>query len=115
MLVKLKELGVDVDAGLARFMGNRVLYEKMLKKFPAELDPDPLRLLNEGRTSQATEVVHALKGVTGNLSINILYDAYTDVLAMLRNGQIQDARINLAKIMKNQALIVECINNFHGR
>ena len=109
MLDELKNLGVDIDAGLNRFMGNRALYEKYLKKFPDTLKVNPLEVLNTDGPKAAAEVVHSLKGSTGNLSIDILFNAYSEILGLLHDGQVQEARIALLKISRTQNAIVECI------
>ncbi|WP_373692224.1 transporter substrate-binding domain-containing protein [Endozoicomonas sp. SESOKO1] len=69
--------GIDVDEGLKRLQGNRVLYEKLLTDFYHGQREDLVqlqRLLEAGKWHEACHLVHALKGVAGNLGANRLHD-----------------------------------------
>ncbi len=79
---------VDVEAALARVRGKTALYRKMLdmllqsEEF-ANLD----RYLEEKAYSKAAETAHAIKGMTGNLSLNMLFENSTQLLQELRQGE----------------------------
>ena len=52
---------------------------------------------------------HTLKGVTGNLSLTPLYNAYTEITNLLREQKYDDARAALEKILPVQNDILSCI------
>ncbi|MDE6133322.1 MAG: hypothetical protein K2G04_08110 [Oscillospiraceae bacterium] len=82
---ELKALGVNIEEALDRFMGNGALYEKMLNKLTAAVnDVQVLPFFEAGDHKTALENAHALKGVTGNLSITPLYKGYTEIVDELR-------------------------------
>jgi CheY-like chemotaxis protein len=61
----------DLTDGLQRLMGNRVLYRKLLVNFStqyAQAGADIHRALDAGDFDRAHGLVHAIKGVAGNLS-----------------------------------------------
>jgi CheY-like chemotaxis protein/HPt (histidine-containing phosphotransfer) domain-containing protein len=63
--------GFDLVEGLQRLMGNRALYRKLLVDFATRYRqaPESLRgALDAGDFKQAHELVHAVKGVAGNLA-----------------------------------------------
>lgn len=109
----LKALGVNVDEALERFMGNGALYEKMLNKLTnAVRDVQVLPCFEEGDHTKALENAHALKGVTGNLSITPLYKGYTEIVDELRAGNPEKARKVLDDMLPVQEQIIECIEKY---
>lgn len=110
LLEEIKTLGVDVDEGKERLMGNVSLYERMLIKFAdmvksTAVQPD----FDRSDFADVTEKVHSLKGAAGNLSIVPLYEAYAEIVDLLRDNQPEQAKAVLEKIMPVQAQIVGCI------
>lgn len=111
-LDELKELGVDVDKALKSLAGKAALYEKLVKKFPGTakeyyVSPD----FGDSETDDAIEKTHALKGVAGNLSITPLYNGYSDIVQLLREGKPEQAREALKKLIPVQEDIIKCIEN----
>ena len=110
LLEDLKELGTNIDEGLERFMGNASLYERMLRTLPGMLrKTDVGEAFASGDTKDAEEKAHALKGVTGNLSITPLYEAYTKVVDLLRAGQDAQAKAVYDEMIPVQEKVMECI------
>jgi CheY-like chemotaxis protein len=63
--------GFDLSDGLRRLMGNRRLYRKLLVDFAAQYDQAAARIrsaLDAGNLAEAHGMVHAIKGVAGNLA-----------------------------------------------
>jgi len=63
--------GFDLAEGLQRLMGNRVLYRKLLSNFATQYSQaaaDIRRALEAGNFEHAHGLVHAIKGVAGNLA-----------------------------------------------
>lgn len=113
MLDELKGLGVDVDEGIARLTGNPAFYEKMLFRFPemlskSSVDPD----FDCNDYGEVIELAHAIKGATGNLSLTPLFQAYGEIVALLRAEQPQQAKEVLHQILPIQEKIVACIEKY---
>lgn len=110
---ELKELGVDVDGGLKRINGNEKLYTKLLGTFTKSIDtycvaPD----FDAADCEEIIEKTHAIKGVSGNLSMTPLYEAYTKIVDLLRAGKPEEARPILEQILPVQEKIVACIEKY---
>jgi len=109
---ELKALGVDVDGGVKRIMGNEKLYRKLLGSFvkmveSQSVDPD----FDCTDYTETIEKVHAIKGTAGNLSITPLYEAYSEMLGLLRGGQPEEAKALLGKVLPVQKDIIACIKS----
>lgn len=113
LINELKELGADVNDGLNRFMNNSSLYETCLRKFiAAAKNLEVLPCFETGDYEKAVNNAHTLKGLTGNLSITPLYSAYTEIVAMLRNNETENAKKTLMDIIPVQEKIIECIEKY---
>lgn len=113
MFDELKALGVDIDGGMNRLMGNASLYERMLGKFVSmmgNLSVEPG--FDHENYEEIIEKTHTIKGATGNLSITPLYEAYTEIVNLLRAGQPEQAEKILEKIIPVQKEIVQCIEKY---
>lgn len=110
MLDELNRLGVDTDDGISRFMNNSELYKRMLAKFAemvkeAQITTD----FDDSVYDKEIEKFHALKGVAGNLSVEPLYIAYTEIVRLLRENNASGAKTVITKILPLQNKITECI------
>ena len=96
---KLKTIGRDTAEGLGRFMNNETFYLQMINRF---LETDVLsgltKSLRENNLQEAFEQAHALKGVTGNLSLTPLYEKMCDITELLRAKEDADYDEKLASI-----------------
>ena len=109
---ELEALGVDVEEGLDRVMGDADLYKMMLGIFVDTVHEDPLRMADfsgENGFEQLEHQVHTLKGTAGNLSISRLFEGYTEALGHLRNGKHAEAKAVLEKLLPEQEKIIACI------
>ena len=100
MLEKIQVLGVDLDDAMRRFQGNEALYKRLLLKFlsqAANLNAEVY--FEEGNYDKALENVHTMKGLAANLSLANLYDAYSEVVNLLRSGQYVEARDKYLNIL----------------
>ena len=110
LLESLSQLGVDINDGLQRFSGNADLYMMLLRKFPkAAADADVFGAMECGDVDAAVKYAHTLKGVTGNLSLTPLFNAYTVTVDSLRAGCIAKAQHALEGIADIQRKIIACI------
>ena len=110
MLDELKDLGVNIEDALQRFMNNSALYEKMLGKLVSNVkDIEVLPSLEAGDYSAACDAAHTLKGVMGNLSITPLYKNYTQIVNLLRDNDPDEAKKLLLETLPVQEEIIACI------
>ncbi len=110
LLSELEALGVDTQDALKRFSGNSSLFIRMIGKFPASTeDLEVLSFMKEGDYATAVSNAHTLKGITGNLSITPLYNAYTEIVNCLRANEPDKALNVLEDILPVQEKIINCI------
>lgn len=113
MIEELKALGADTDDALTRFMGNSALYEKMLKKFPKVVEDSPvLPFAKSGDFETATSNAHALKGVTGNLSLTPLFEKYTLMVELFRSQKNEEATALLDEALAVQREFLDVITKY---
>ena len=97
--------GLDALSGLARAGNDRALYLRLLKKFHANhggsLDLIAAGWVRDERES-VRSAIHALKGVSGNISAPALYAALVDLEAKI--DLKQDAAVNLAMDQARQRM-----------
>ena len=112
MIEELKGLGIDVDEGLERVMGDADLYEMMLGMFLDSVRDNPVALEDFDGNDLDTLIkrVHTLKGITGNLAITPLFNGYTESLGLLRDNRAKEAKAVFARILPVQKDIIACIN-----
>lgn len=110
---ELKSLGVNIDEGMERLMGNVSLYERMLGKFVKLIEDLSVQPgFDYDNYEEVIEKTHTIKGATGNLSITPLYEAYTEIVNLLRANQPEQADEILKKIIPVQTEIVNCIAKY---
>ncbi|MCH5252968.1 MAG: Hpt domain-containing protein [Lachnospiraceae bacterium] len=110
LLEELKTLGADIDEGLERMMGNVSLYERMLGKF---LDVMKDSTVADGFEKEDYEALihetHTIKGTTGNLSLTPLYEAYSEIVRLLREEQMEQAKKIYEGVLPTEQNILSCI------
>ena len=78
---------IDLASGLPRVANNETLYKKLVAKFEAGVD---MQAFDEALASEdyikAGELVHAAKGIAGNLSLAAFYDNSAILMDQLRDG-----------------------------
>ena len=116
LIEELKGLGVDVDGALDRVMGDQELYVMMLGMFLSAVAENDVRLeeFDAADLEGLTKRVHTLKGVTGNLGLDPLFDPYTKSLGLLRSGDAKGAGAVYAGLVPVQASVIECIRRHQG-
>ncbi len=115
-LEELKQLGVDVQEGIERVVGDESLYEMMLGMFLDVVSSNPIRIEDfdgEGH-EELTGRVHTLKGAAGNLSIRPLFTRYTQILTLLRGGKAAEAKAAFVEAESIQTSIVDCIRRYQN-
>lgn len=111
LLEELKDLGVDVDEGLDRVMGDKALYEMMMRMFADSADNDSIssKDFSETNLTMLIKYIHMLKDFTGNLAITPLFKIYTQIQVLLRTHQVAEAREEYEKLLPVQTEIIDCI------
>lgn len=88
LLDQLKEYGVDVDTGVARFVGKQDLYVKFLGKFLQDTSFEGMKnSIEQKQYTEAFEYAHSLKGVCGNLSLSPVTEQVSELTEILRNKE----------------------------
>ena len=116
LLEELKGLGVNVNEGLDRVMGDDSLYEMMLGLFVDAVESNSISLdeFSGSDLDGLTRKVHTLKGTTGNLSLTPLFSGYMKTLELLRGGRPAEAKEEFERMLPVQEKIVGCIKGSMG-
>lgn len=111
LLKELEGLGVNVQEGLDRVMGDEDLYKMMLDMFISTIETTPISLddFDSSNLDELISRIHSLKGTTGNLSILPLFTRYTKTLTLLRENKPADAKKTYSKLLPDQEQIIDCI------
>ena len=81
----LKEYGANTEEGLSRCFNKKEFYLKLVSMGLADANFDKLqRAVATCDAKAAFEAAHALKGVTGNLSLTPLYAPISEMTELLR-------------------------------
>lgn len=113
LIEEMEALGADTEDALERFMGKSALYESMLKKLPKVVEDTPvMTFAQSGDYDTAASNAHALKGVTGNLSLTPLYTNYTAIVDLYRMGKSGEATALLGETLEIQKKFVDAIAKY---
>lgn len=116
LTAELKDLGVNVEEGLGRVMGDMDLYNLTLGMFVDAVNAKPIRLedFDAANLDDLTAQIHTLKGTTGNLALTPLFEAYTSILGDLRAGNGAQAKAQFEKMLPVQEKVIDCIQRHKG-
>lgn len=88
----IKAAGVNVEMLLERSGGSEKLMLRLLKLFLLDNNYEKLKAaLEQGDREAALNASHTLKGVTGNLSMDSLYEQTGDQVKAMRAGNWEQA------------------------
>ncbi len=86
LLTALREIGVDVDGTISRFMDNSEIYVKFLTRFPDEDRITPIyEAVAEKNYEKLLSAAHKLKGVSANLGMTALSAKAAEIVTKVRN------------------------------
>ena len=109
---KLAEYGADVKAGLNLCMNSEDFYLRMVSMVVAEQSfADLKKALEENDLDAAFQAAHALKGVTGNLSLTPLYNKVAEITELLRAKTQMDYSELLNAILSEKEKLEKLIND----
>ena len=103
----LRGFGANIDAGLERCLNKEDFYLKMVNMALADqrfADLEPA--LAQKDYDKAFEICHAIKGTTGNVSLDPLYNAICEMTELLRDKTDTDYSALYKRIldMRNEIL-----------
>lgn len=115
LLEELRKLGVNVDEGIARLNGNESLYTRLLGSFTGAIKSYYVAPDFDGTDyGDAAEKAHAIKGAAGNLSVTPVYEAYSRIVSLFREGKPEEARAVLMEVLPVQEEITACIEKYRS-
>jgi signal transduction histidine kinase/CheY-like chemotaxis protein len=104
--------GVDIQAGLARIKGNRKLYKKLLLQF-ISAHKNTVKSINEALNSEnfdlARQIVHDVKGISGNISAMDLHVMAKELEARIEQKKTEEVQELLQQFTIAMDKIVEAI------
>lgn len=83
---------VDIDKGIELWQ-DKDLYYSSLKSFIEKFSKSPLELesmINKGNVEEAIDLIHTVKGVSGNLRINQIYTISTEINRILKLNELEN-------------------------
>ncbi len=112
---ELMEAGINVDEAIERMMGYEDFFIQLLKKFAFDNTYEQLRqALKEGNPSNAFKAAHTLKGLSGDLSIDVLFLPLTEITDALRDDHIDQANIYMQEFSQLYDKVVSRISSIVG-
>lgn len=82
---------INFESGIQRFVGSKDLYLQCLKKFTKDTNYNKLiKSINNKIYTDAFEYAHTLKGLCGNLSLDLLYNSCCVIVEKLRHNEYKN-------------------------
>ena len=99
----LKEYGANTAEGISRCVNNEQFYLRMVKKVSADPNFEALEsAIKAHDLNKAFEAAHAIKGITGNLSLDPILLPVKEITEWLRNGEDRDYAPYVELIMEKK-------------
>ena len=102
--------GIDIDAGLARMNGSQELYRTVLKQFFQDHSTDDqiiARAVRQNDIPLAQRTAHTLKGVSGGIGAQALYDSAMNVEKTIKNDQLDRLEPFMERLTRELSLVVD--------
>lgn len=107
---KLTKAGINVSEATERFGGNFEMLEEFLGKFVEnEYYPKLKTAIECNDVKAAFEAAHALKGMTGNLSMTQLYDSIYALVEELRAERTENLETLFKSVNENYESVCSAI------
>ena len=108
---KLNGAGVDIEGAITRFMGNQDFFLKFFYRFPEEWHPQiMLEALERNDEKSFHEQLHSLKGVSGNLGLQKIYNITEEILVEIRKNKLQNIDFIRSLFQKLRDAVQEILN-----
>lgn len=104
---------LDLEGGLARVRGNKKIYAKMLNMFLSSGEFDAFeQSIQDGDMAKAADVIHGIKGMTGNLSLTAVFELSAMLMQQLREGNYDAQLLDEYRdaLSKTQAIVKETVS-----
>lgn len=106
LLNALREIGVDVDGTISRFMNNSEIYVKFLARFPDEDRVTPIHEAIAAKDyDKLLSAAHKMKGVTANLGMDQLSAKAAEIVTKVRNGFFDGFEEDAAEVERLSKLV----------
>ena len=110
---ELKKSGIDVDSALKRVMGNENLLKRLLGKFLSDQSWNKLtESVEQDSRDNALAASHTLKGICGNLSMDKLFDLFSEQVRLMREENWEKAYSMMPEIKIQYEIVVDAIQTY---
>ena len=101
---ELNDFGANTKEGIARCVNNEGFFLDLVNRAVNDFEKFDLleAALREGDLDTAFEYAHALKGLTGNLSLTPLYEPLCEMTELLRSRTQMDYSALISVIMERE-------------
>ncbi len=107
---KLSKAGINAREGIQRFGGDDAKYEQLLERFLQDTHFEEMcTALSSSDKKRAFEAAHALKGMAGNLSMNVFHEDMKPLVEGLRADDLEEAAKHLDKVKEDYKIIVSAL------
>lgn len=108
---KLSKAGINATEGIARFNGDKDIYERVLNAFQRDKNYALLvEAIQKKDMKAAFSAAHSLKGVSGNLSLTRLYNDIQPLVEVLRAGSFENAEALLQPVIRDYEEIMKALS-----
>ncbi len=101
--------GIDTESGIKRIGGNLNSYIRLLTKFTENYKDFGYQFNNSKNEEEKLRLVHSLKGISGNIGANQLYEAIVDLEKALKEKQIKKTPALINKVIALLEIIINSI------
>jgi len=104
--------GIDMEEGLSRLSGNKTLFIKLLRDMVRDyrdIDKKIKDAIDRKESHSAHKEVHALKGISGNLSATRLYRAIIDVEKAMKANELDNILLLLENLKTAMDEVTESV------
>ena len=105
--------GIDLPTAMMRLMGNRKLFNKLLRDFVqnyADISGKIRQSVESEDIPTAQRLAHTVKGVAGNLSATDVYNVSSEIEAAIRDGDKAKIISTIQKLEEGMRLITGTVN-----
>ncbi len=107
--------GLNIDSGLNKIGRNKKLYKKVLNDFytdHADFFDKFSGAYQKGRLDEAKYLIHNMKGVSGSIGAEDLYEISTEIDYLIKNHQSGEIDIKLKLLEKACSIVFNSIHDF---
>ena len=109
----LKIAGINTDACLAKFLGNEALFTKYAIRFKDDTNFDNFKKALEANDNDlAIHYIHTMKGETGQLGFEDLFEVSNNILIQMRAGNFAYAYDNMERLEKEYYRIKNIVSKY---